>query len=97
MRRRFEWKWTKFQWFAVTFSVLLFIVDCYYVSAGQQHHHVFSSPPGRILLGYFLLGGSTIAMALDAESDWRARRLCQALIVIHAVAASTFLYYAQRF
>jgi len=92
-----EYKWSTFQCVAVALSVLFFIIDYYYVYAGQQHHHLFYRPPGRILLGVFLLSGSTIAMAIEMYNDWRAYRLCQVTLAIHAVVASIFLYYASRF
>ena len=92
-----ENKWSKFQCVAVALSVLFFLIDYYYVSAGQQHHHVFYRRPGRILLGFFLLSGGTIAMAIEMYNDWRAYRLCQVTLAIHAVVASAFLYYALRF
>jgi hypothetical protein len=92
-----ENKWSKFQCVAVALSVLFFLIDYYYVSAGQQHHHVFYRRPGRILLGSFLLSGGTIAMAIEMYNDWRAYRLCQVTLAIHAVVASGFLYYALRF
>jgi len=90
-------KWSKFQWIVVLLSVLFLVVDSYYVSTGQQRGHAFSKPPWRILLGCILLSGCTIACALEAENDLRARRMSQALIFIHAVLSADFLYYAWNF